>query len=286
MFRRILISMMLCGVMHAPLEAGVFEDWASAIWGKENPKPPKMKILVSHDLPGVVLEVKGKYQIYDPHAKSYLSTRFIGKRKFIQPTLDGLKWGEEFPGIHQIEIIPENNKTTVLVDGIEYKGNIYIYDIGGSISVINEVDMEDYLESVLSPQFDDPIPAEALAAVAIAARTQAYYMAKNPKNIFWDVDANQVGYEGYGITNHRSPIQDALKTTKYMILGKKEEGNISPAPFVPVWGSDTGGKNTKATVLFSRISLFEAEEMAKNGQNAAQILGKAFPEAVITVTNK
>ncbi|KAF3363100.1 hypothetical protein PHSC3_000285 [Chlamydiales bacterium STE3] len=55
----------------------------------------------------------------------------------------------------------------------------------------------------------------------------------------------------------------------------QKEGVLFPA----VWGTATGGKMNREKVTFSRITLFEAEEMAKKGDNAAKILEKAFPEA-------
>ncbi len=180
MIRRLLMIAfaMLC---YNPLtQAGVFDDWVAALWKTEKPVPPTIKVLVTHDKPGVVLEVKGKYKIYDPHQNMYISTRFIGKRKFIQAISDGLKWGEEFPGIHQIRIVPDDPNTTTLVDGIEYKGSIFVYDIGGTISVVNEIDIEDYLKSILEPQFDDNLLPETFASIAITARTNAYYQASWP----------------------------------------------------------------------------------------------------------
>lgn len=261
------------------LQAGPVENWFSYFWqnGKKAVNP--IKILIVHDQPGAVLEVDGKYQIFDPHTDSLLSTRFIGKRKFVQALRDSLKWGEEFPGIHQIKIVPDEKKTMTMVDGVNYKGNIYIYDIGGTISIVNEVDIEDYLKSILSAQFDSHLPEEELAAIAIAARTNAYYQAQNPKNTYWAVDASKVGYEGNSKVQDLSPILKAIHSTKHMVLEK--EGKLFPAE----WGSSTGGKNSREKVDFSRISLFEAEELAKKGEHAAQILSKAFPGSYVKLIN-
>lgn len=259
----------------AKLQAGVIEDWFNYVWYGERPVPPNIKVLIVHDQPGVVLEVKGKYKIFDPNNNAHITTRFIGKRKFVQALHDSIKWGEEFPGLHQIKIVPDDPKTTTLVDGVEYKGDIYVYDIGGTISVVNEVNIEEYLKSVLLPQFDSGLPEEELAAIVIAARTNANYQAKNSKNTFWAVEASKVGYDGQVPNHNDTALKKAINDTRYMIMEK--DGAAFPAQ----WGSTTGGKMNKEKATFSRISLFEAEEMAKKGDNAAQILGKAFPGSAI-----
>jgi len=271
--------MIVCSLLcYAPLtQAGIFEDWISAIWKSEKPQPPAIKVLIVHDLPGVVVEVKGKYEIYDPHQESHLSTRFVGKRRFIQATPDGLKWGEVFPGVHQIKIVPDEPQTTSIIDGMEYKGNLYVYDIGGTISIVNEVDIEDYLNSVLEPQFDENLSVEAYAAIAITARTNAYYQAMNPKNTYWAVDAGTVEYEGYLPTKRMTGIEKAINSTKYMVMTLPKEGTKKGEVFPAQWGSMTGGKHHKDNPVFSKISLSQAEDMARGGDNAAQIVAKAFP---------
>ena len=231
-----------------------------------------------HDQPGIVLEVKGKYQLFDPNTNSYLSTRFIGKRKFAQAAHDGIKWGEEFPGLHQMKIVPEEERATVSVDGVEYPGDVYVYDIGGTVSVVNEVPIEDYLKSVLNAQFEnDGLPKEAIAAIAIAARTNAAYQAQNPKNTYWSVEASKVGYEGKEVAERSNAINQAIDETRGMVM--KNGGSLFPAE----WGSTTGGKPHREKAVFSHITLFDVEEMAKKGDKADKILSKAFPNSVIQI---
>jgi stage II sporulation protein D len=255
---------MAAALFFGTAEAGVLENWASYLWKQDSQKPPTIKILVAHNKPGIVLEVKGKYKLFDPHKNEYMSTRFIGKRKFLQPLSNGLKWGEEFPGVYQIMIMPEDPNTTTLVDGIEYKGSIYVYDVGGQISVVNGIDVEDYLNSLLSTHYPQKLPEEMLGAIAITNRTEAYWQAKHPKTSYWDVDASRVGYEGYAVAGRPSTIPQALSTTKYMVLVNNNE------PIEANWDR-------------AAISLNEAEKMAKQGEHAAQILSKAFPNSTLRV---
>lgn len=258
MFKKLLIALFL---VSASLQAGIIENWVSNLWKKDEGHPPLIKVLIAHSKPGMVIEVKGKYTLYDPHTMNHISTRFIGKRKYMQALTDGLKWGEEFPGMHQLLIVPMDQKTTTLVDGVEYKGSIYVYDVSGTISVINEIYVEDYLNSLLTSKYAaDPLTFETLSALAIDHRTQAYWQVKNPKTPFWDVDATKEGFEGSAVV--KNPLQ-AVTTTKYMVLLK--DGSVFNADWP------------------STFTLAESDKLAREGQHASQILSRIFPGTTIRV---
>lgn len=275
---RWLVALMIMGSMQqgVALENGAIQNWLGS-WFKKTP-PANIHVLIVHDMPGVVLEVKGKYKLYDPHMETFLTTRFMGKRNFVQTLRGGLKWGEEFPGMHQLKIVPADNKTTILVDGVEYKGNIYIYDIGGTISIVNELPLEDYLKALLIPQFERKSSREVAAALAISARTNAWYHMQNRKNNFWAVDGTKVGYQGSAGLAHDNGLTKAIEDTNNMILVK--DGTAFPA----VWTTETAQASQKP--ILSRISVAEAEQLADKGDHAAQILLKAFPGSTVWLIDK
>lgn len=253
-------------------------DYLKTVFNKPVPiQPPSIKVLVAYDKPGAVLEVKGRYLLFDPRTNSYISTRFIGKRKFIQAINDGLRWGEEFPGLHQLLIVPQDPTVTTIVDGIEYRGGIYVYDVEGTIAVVNEVNVEDYLKSILARRFLEPMDDEALAAAVIAVRTNAYYQAANPQTPFWAVDGQKVGYQGYAVTGRNVPVEDAIQATRYLIMN---EGNVSQGVVHPIPALWEQSGDEKAGVV-AQIKLEEANAMSKDGAHAAQILGKAFPGSTL-----
>lgn len=275
--KRLLLLVFTIALLPIGMQAGFFD-----FFSKSTPStPPAIKVLVTHDQPGAVIEVKGKYKLFDPKTNEHLSTRFIGKRKYMHALKDGLQWGEEFPGLHQLQIIPDSEETTTLVDGIEYKGAIMIYDIGGSISVVNAIDIEDYLKSTLSET--KTLPEELMAVLAITARTNASYLAANPKTTFWAINGKQVGYKGYAVTNRNSSMEAAIESTRAMILSLGEKGKNKINPFLIEWNSATKAADQKAVV--AQISLGDAEALARRGENAGQILAKAFPNSILVLTH-
>lgn len=254
-------------------------------WSRQSRQvPPKIKVLIAHDLDSLNLEITDKYKIVDPHLKESVSTwRFKGKSQKIQASRGGLTWGEGFPGIHQLAFIPGSLDTEFIVNGVPYKGVLYVYDIGGTVSAVNEVPIEDYLTSILTKNSPPVIAEETLAAVVITARTNAYNQVKNPKSDFWDVDASQVGFKGKASNNVPLALQNALRKTRFMVLsqnGKLDE-NIKtfPAQWDPIPKDLEKTLNPKPEL--SKISIAEANELAKKGDHAASLLEKAFPKTSI-----
>lgn len=262
-------------------DVGFWDKIPNSFWKPSQSLPPMIKVLIVHDEPGVVVEVKGNYKLYDPRTNEHISTRFLGKRKFMQPVQDGLRWGEDFPGLHQILIIPDDLSTSTVVDGVEYKGAMYVYDIGGSISIVNEINIEDYLKSILARQFAEPLYEETLAALAITARTNVYFQALNPKNAFWAVDGRKVGYLGIANMPKNTNIERSINATRFLVMSTSKGSEM--APFMGSWNDAKLEKTVDGQAVSSKISISEAEELAKKGNHAAQILNKAFPNTTINL---
>lgn len=273
MIKKILLSVMVLMPIVANMEAAPLDMLKEAFTPKPQNNPPAIKVLIVHDKPGALIEVKGRYRLFDPKLNEYISTRFMGKRRFIQPIADGLRWGEEFPGLHQLLIIPEDQSITTIVDGIEYRGMMYIYDVEGQIAIVNAVNIEDYLKSILARRYLEPIDDEALAAAVIAERTNVYYQMTNPKSKYWAVDGQLTGYQGYAVTGRNVPIEDAIYATRYLIMSNGNGGQNQAQPFPAKWEPSQQDQGAIA----SKVKFKDANEMSKDGSHAAQILAKAYP---------
>lgn len=280
MIARILMLMLGLLPMATTAEAGVW-DKIKGLFFPTRVTEATIDVLIVDDQPSAMLELKGKYHIYDPNTKQHISTRFVGKKKPLQTLSSGLKWGEEFPGIYQLQIVPDHQGILSVVNGKEYRGSLFIYDIGGTISIVNRTNVEDYLSSILPTKYGDPMPEETCAAIAIAARTDACYLAQNMINPYWAVDAERVGYKGLLSMKPNSEMEHAIKATTHMVMSwtGTYEGQLTL--FAPLWASMDGGHPAGGQAVISEISLQEADEMGRHGKHAAQILSKAFPNTHI-----
>lgn len=264
------------------LQAGIWDTIKSVFIATEEIKPPSIKVLIARDVDGALLEVKGPYNIYDPYKNERLGTRFVGKSHLIEPLLSGLKWGEEFPGTYQIVIVPDSPDITTVVNGIEYRGLIFVYDVGGNISIVNEVDIEDFITSTLSVKFTKSLAKEAMAAAAIAERTSAYHHALTSTNPYWHVDANKAEYMGIGVTHRGFGVEQAVGETRYMVMSRTSgyDKNLNPFPVEIIGKTQSGAKGV------SNLSLDVANAMAEKGQHADKILSKSFPGISIGLTHQ
>lgn len=211
--------------------------------------PPTVKILMGQEIEGVMISVTGGYNLFNPADGRRLGTRFAGKSHFMKPTAKGLTWGEEFPDLYQLMIIPDSGESTVLVDGTQYKGILYVYQVAGKIFLVNETEVEDYLASTLSSKFPQSLSPEAMNAVAIAARTQVAYAVENSKSKYWNVRAEEVGYNGYVVGTGLPHVQQALEETQGMIMLKRDYNGRSQ-PFVAEWTAHCAGQTVPYHVMY------------------------------------
>jgi stage II sporulation protein D len=213
--------------------------------------PRNIQILLENNVDGALLEVKGPYYIFNPHDGSRVSSGLLGKRFMIHELDNGLRWGEEFPGVHQIYIKPRSSETSIFINGIQYAGSVAIYGISGKINIVNDLDIESYVKSALTTQFADPLEPEVMSALAILARTDAYYHATraNPES-FWHISAQEANYQGSALVVNNSSVDRAVESTRHLILLHPEDGHDKP--FATAWTEHSGGKTAPYSSIFRK----------------------------------
>ncbi|MGC1879068.1 MAG: SpoIID/LytB domain-containing protein [Rhabdochlamydiaceae bacterium] len=209
-------------------------------------KPATIRVLISKQKEKILLEAKGHHYIYNPLNDILLEESSSTTKHWLSTQSNGLRWGELWPAIFQIRIVPANAQSTILVDGIEYRGCVEIYDLKGKLYLINEVDIERYLKSIMTTQFSTEIDEEVMDAVAITARTHAYYLASRKPDVYWHVESQDVGYEGYAVSLQNLHINRAINHTRHMVMLYKG------APFPTAWTKDCAGKTTDFATIFRK----------------------------------
>lgn len=216
-----------------------------------------IRVLLESDILGAILEVRGPYAVIRQDKKTVLSSGNVGKRFAVQAIDEGLRWGEEYPDVFAIRVIPRAHDTRMFVDGMQYTGAISIYCTEeGRVTLVNEVPLEDYLKSTLAASCESSLSGEALAAVVIGARTLAYKATVDHKNdaFPWDVTAKETGYLGYGVIYQKNGVEAAVDKTRHLIV--MDQAKL-PADI--------------------KVSKQKAEELAATGMDAREILRKCAP---------
>ncbi|MFZ0565196.1 MAG: SpoIID/LytB domain-containing protein [Chlamydiales bacterium] len=262
--RAIIALSLLCSVGAAPLlEAKISK---SSHQNVSIPEGPKIKVLLAKDVGSVLLEVKGGYRVIRKDTGSVLSQGSMGKRFVVHALQKGLRWGEEFPDVYQISVLPKDSKTSIYVNGIQYKGGVSVYHVhDNQITVVNEVLIEDFIKSTLALEFGSPLAKEAMAALAIAARTEAYSLVMSgrvtPRP--WDTTVAESKYYGYAVTRHPNEADKAVEATRFMVMESTKDGKVAQ---------------------HVSLSAIQAEEFAKKNWNAKTILQKSFPNTRLGIT--
>ena len=227
-----------------PLFASKTEE--TVLTQTETRKPATIKILLEKDSEGVFLEARGSFVVYNPENGKKVSSGRHGKRFYCHPHSEGIKWGEDFLGIFQLQIEPTSSDTTFLVNGVQYRGAIEIYHVEETMSIINEVDVESFIKATLSEKIQTSLPSSVLDAIAIITRTNAYYLALTNNEAFWHTTAKEVDYHGMGLTLQNISIDSAVDNTRHLVMTYEEQ------PFPGSWTQHCGGKTASYASIFRK----------------------------------
>ena len=214
---------------------------------RETGKPATIKVLLEKESDGVLLEARGSYTIFNPENGKKVSSGSRGKRFYLYPHEEGIKWGENYLGIFQLQINPTSANTTFLLDGVQYRGAIEVYNVEGKLCVINEVDVESFVKSTLTEELNGEFfPPNVMDSIAIIARTDAYYKALMNYDAFWHVTANECNYHGSGLTLQNLDVDKGVDNTRYLVM--TYEGQ----PFPGSWTEHSGGKTASYSNIFRK----------------------------------
>lgn len=188
-----------------------------------------IKVLLCKEVEAANLEVRNGYRIYDPRTEAKVDKGYVNKQFVVKPTLDGIAWGGQYPGIFQIAVVPATSDSTILLNGIQYSGDLYIYQIGNTLSIVNVLPIEDFVKAMLNPVINSELHPEVLAALAIVARTQAYYHSTRSESALWQLDAQKIGYQGACVCSRGNGVDQAVALTHHLVMKSSQHG--TPAGF-------------------------------------------------------
>jgi len=158
------------------------------------------------------------------------------------------------------------------VDGLKYRGKMEIVRDGlNSLTVINDVALEDYVEGVLAGEIPHEWPLEALKAQAIAARTFAFLkmVDARAKGQIYDVENNAFYQVYHGTGKVDEEMKRAVRETQGEIL---VYGN---RPIEAYFHSNCGGHTTAAKDVWGKDQPYLRTVACDFGNNGAHYRWKA-----------
>ena len=126
-----------------------------------------------------------------------------------------------------------------------YRGAVQVISSGKKLVVINHVDLEQYLYSVLGAEMSATFPIEALKAQAVAARTYALYRSRSATKKLFDVDSSQISQVYRGLSSEADSTQIAVNATLGQIL------TYQGKPILAAFHSASGGHTENVEDIWS-----------------------------------
>ncbi len=179
---------------------------------------PVRVLLLEHQLQTIVASpgglvvrpyVEGSRPLVTPDLTTVLDVR---------PEADGLLLAGSIRAADQVLITPLTD-LTLAVNGQPYRGSILVRrDAGGELSVLNIIDLEQYLYSVVGSEVGADTPPAALQAQAIVARTYAVQHLGAHDELGFDLRAGNRDQAYNGVAAESVPVVDAVDATRGVVL--------------------------------------------------------------------
>lgn len=198
-----------------------------------------LRVALFYERPEVLVGVNGPYEVHGFPTNQALTQGTFLPATPVRPEPSGIRFGPTLFRVSGLRIQSETKE--VRVGNRAYHDTIQVLkNPKGSLTLVNEIDVEEYLKGVLPWESNPEWPKEALKAQAVASRTYAIF--KNIENRdFPFVLSSDEGSQVYrGKTIEKSATNRAVEKTRGQILTYR--GKIFPAFF----HSTCGGRTTRA----------------------------------------
>jgi stage II sporulation protein D len=146
----------------------------------------------------------------------------------------------------QIILKPKENGF-IYAGGRWYRGEVDLVRESSGISVINRLNIEDYLASVIGKEMYNTWPQEALKAQAVASRSYAVFKLQRPKSKLFDVLDTTTSQVYVGLEGEANSTQEAVKATAGQVL--MYQGKVIEA----VFHSSSGGHTENSENVWQNV---------------------------------
>jgi len=248
-------SFLLGGVLLVSCRPGV-ERGPTVLEAVLYPTPPAVRValVVGSTVGDICVATDGPYQVTDNRTGRVLA----GGRRLpavgVSASGSGVRLGGSTFVSPEVRVHPVNGDP-LRVNGSSYLGDLLCFrsngsgGVGEAMTVVNELDVEDYVVGVLGAEMPLRFGDEALKAQAVAARTYVLYEAKTASSPLYDVlatEASQV-YRGLVISTGRA--RKLVRATRGVIC------TVDGLTFPTYFHSTCGGHTTAVSDVWPSLHL-------------------------------
>jgi len=233
----VLVALLFLPAAPLPMEGlGPAEAAAAQIWAR---------VLVVESGAAVTLASPAGVYAWDLASRRYMGT--AGARQALG--LRGCCAGQVFlpdgsrvgpVGVRSMDGSP------IAVNGQAYRGHVEVHPAGNRLTVVNVVELEEYVPGVVRGEVPPDWPLEALKAQAIVARTYAIYQVRQNGGNLWHLKATVESQVYKGVRGEDPRTSSAVGQTRGLVLARGAE------PVPAYYHSDSGGHTEDAAAVFPK----------------------------------
>ncbi len=199
-----------------------------------------------------ILRIEGGYGIYDPATKRRVTGGLMSKSFCLKADQEGLCWGEAFPDLYQMTIVPEGQERGFYLQNRFYPGILHVYLIDKEVKLINEMPLEDFALAICSEvEETSALEDETRASLTICARTQALAFSALRHDCYWHSEARRAGYRGTKNSLQFERARKAQIKTRDLVLEGKDRGY-----FLVEWTKNCAGHTVDYNLMHRTDSIF------------------------------
>lgn len=203
-----------------------------------------IRVAIYRAIARCTIAVNGAFKITDPVSATVL---LEGDRLWLSELFrenDSFRLGKKHLLRGNRILVEPRRNGTLAVNGKYYRGSVTIIREGNNFSVVNTIDLEQYVSGVLYHEISDQWPLEAIKAQAVAVRSYAIYSMQKSGARDYDLtgDSYSQVYGGRDAERYRTSL--AVRKTRGEIL--VYQNKVLPAFF----HANSGGITENAAELW------------------------------------
>ena len=178
---------------------------------------PSVRVAVLQEVSALRLTVEGPCRLLDLKKGTVLAQWPDLGWKRVAPTASGLSIGDRsFPASVLLEPL---NGALFRLDSRPYRGSLILRRTPkGRLTLINRLDLEDYLVGALNSEVSAGWPMEALKAHAVVSRTMVAHRIWIRKGQDFDVTSDASTHLYHGVAAERGRTREAVEATRGQVL--------------------------------------------------------------------
>jgi Stage II sporulation protein len=230
--------------------------------------PPKLevRVAIARDEPQSVIGVSQSAAIADRNGQ-ILKNLSPNQGLVVTPNGSNLTIGSST--LPSVVFVQPSSGGLIYVGDRWYRGKILIVSQGSSLLVVNYVNLEEYLYSVVGSEMHPNAPIESLKAQAIAARSYALVHLIRPASPWYNLGNTQRWQVYKGLQTEYNTTHRAVNETAGQILSYK--GGVVESLYAAtdeIVARAHGGRGMSQTGAY---------EFANKGYDYQEILGHYYP---------